>query len=115
MTGMSKGYGAVQRAILGELAANTADPAADYDAPPCYQSWTPMAALARGADPESKRRALRRLAEAGLVETMLLRPVRSRTLFGADGWAVRDDDGEVVRYPARDRGGREVHARLVRG
>ena len=114
MDGMSKGYGAVQRAILEELAANTADQQADYDAPPCYQSWTPMAALARGADPESKRRALRRLAEAGLVETMLLRPVRQRTLF-RDGRAVRDDEGEVVRYPARDRGNHAVHARLVRG
>jgi hypothetical protein len=109
---VSKGRGAVQRRILAELAENTADPRADYDTPPCYQSWTRMADLARAADLGSKRRALRGLVAAGLVETMLLRPVSQRTLF-RDGWAVRDGEGNVVRYPARDRGNRQLHARLV--
>jgi hypothetical protein len=75
---MSKGYGAVQRHVLARLAANTADPAADHDTLPYHQSWTSLHDLRAGTPfhDESVRRAISKLAAAGLVETRLLRRVR---------------------------------------
>ena len=74
---MSKGYGAVQRHVLARLAENPADPAADHDAPPYHQSWTSLHDLRTGTryHEESVRRAVSKLAPAGIVETRLLRPV----------------------------------------
>jgi hypothetical protein len=37
---ISRGYGAMQRHVLDTLKLNTADPLADFDVPPYYQSFT---------------------------------------------------------------------------
>jgi hypothetical protein len=62
-------------------------PAADYKVPPYHQSWTSLHDLRAGTPyhDESVRRALRKLAVAGLVETRLLCPVR----WHHDGHTVR--------------------------
>ena len=74
---MSKGYGIVQRRVLAQLTEVTADPMADFDMPPWFQSWTPLAELAGGKSSawsiyESTRRAVAKLAAARVVETAIM-------------------------------------------
>jgi hypothetical protein len=138
---MSKGHGAVQRAILDRLAATTADPLADFVVPPGYQSWTSLEELSQairepGFIPhaESIRRALSKLRAAGLVETRLLYPARWNHLSQTrPGWLEGEPPvlgarahnrrashgphkGEPMshwEYPSRNWGNRQLHARLA--
>jgi hypothetical protein len=134
---MSKGLGAVQRAVLDALRTNDADPMADFQVCPFYQSWSPLDELWRAAacHAESARRALRLLGPA-VVETRLLHPVTwrhpwfspvddcdtaARSLPGACRRMIRRygpesrrmEQVEVWMWPTRNRGTPRLHARLA--
>jgi hypothetical protein len=85
---MSKGYGAVQRRVLAKLAENQVDPLSELDTPPYFQSWTPLSDLANEddrAETEATRRAVKKLAAAGVVETRKLYAVSKGYWPRADG------------------------------
>ena len=124
---MSKGYGEVQRHVLARLAENTADPAADLDAPPYHQSWTSLRDLRAGTPyhDESVLRAVSKLAAAGIVETRLLQPIRWRMTDDPDApgavtrprWETGVFAKLFARFawqrPVRDHGNKQLHARMV--
>ena len=116
---MSRGLGKIQRHILEQLAANQADPMRDFEQQPCYQSWTAMHDLAGGKDArgwidssavESYRRAVAKLADAGLVETRMMHGVEPH------GWDIGDEDKREGFYAYRlyrHSGNQKLHVRLA--
>ena len=122
--------GAVQRSVLAALAENHADPMADFEVPPWFQSWTPLTDLARGGDwreylssrSDSTRRAVATLAAAGVVETNELSGVRwhqtgDESRPGARRRTLIGEDNESMawwEYPDRGPGDKRLmHVRLA--
>jgi hypothetical protein len=100
---MSRGLGAVQRSVIARLRANTAHPMDDWDNE--FASWTSMADLAGSVDRakvESTRRAVLKLEEAGLVETLLV--WRNVPLLPYSSWRSRTVVRQllVARIPPPD-------------
>lgn len=129
----------MQRRVLAALADNHADPMRDFEVAPWFQSWTPLTVLVGPVqsryDPmiESTRRAVSKLAAAGVVETKMLRRVswhgrrhgtasvpgaRSRVIQCArrmrNGEYIDPPRSTVIwEYPDRDCGNEQLHARLA--
>ncbi|MGH3555372.1 MAG: hypothetical protein ACRDT5_22860 [Mycobacterium sp.] len=97
---MSKGLGSRQRDVLAQLAGKS--------------DWTLLGDLAsaKDRDPsryESTRRAVAKLADAGMVETRMMKPLRPTWRWSEDKQRIARDYSRLVR----ERGRTQLHVRLL--